>query len=282
LGLAQTLAGAGRFDEASEIWLQVIGDDEVEPEDRITAAFDLANVRRAQYRFEESIAALEKVQPEVQEERIRESLSLITRAMSALELGEQDRASRWIEEAITRAAGGMTRYWFARGLLDLSRDRTEAVLETARQIREYQRPQRRAGDETERKAAAYLEGWAALRRGDAAAATARFEESVRLSGYSYVIYERGLAEALRAQGDLQRAAEAAEKALAFRDAGEMRLDLEPDRARAQLLLARILDERGDKDASRAAAQRFLDRWANAAVEHPDVRLARKLAGVDRR
>ncbi|HEY7816940.1 MAG TPA: tetratricopeptide repeat protein, partial [Vicinamibacteria bacterium] len=230
LGLAQTLAGAGRFDEASEIWLQVIGDDEVEPEDRITAAFDLANVRRAQYRFEESIAALEKVQPEIHEEGIRESLSLITRAMSALELGGSDRASRWIEEAITRAAGGMTRYWFARGLLDLSQDRTEAVLETARQIREYQRPQRREGDETERKAAAYLEGWAALRRGDAAAATARFEESVRLSGYSYVIYERGLAEALRAQGDLQRAAEAAEKALAFRDAGEMRLDLEPDRA----------------------------------------------------
>jgi serine/threonine-protein kinase len=279
LGLAQTLSGAGRLDEASEIWTSVIGDKEVEPEDRITAAFDLANLRRAQYRFEESIAALEKVTAEVHEERIRESLSLITRAMSAMELERPDRASKWIDDAITQATGGMTRYWFARGLLELSQDRTDAVLATARQIREYQRPQRPRGDETERKAAACLEGWAALRRRDAATATTRFEESVGLPGYSYVIYERGLAEALRAKGDLERAAEAAEKALSFRDAGEMRLDLEPDRARAQLLLAQILDERGEKDRSRIAAQRFLDRWANAAVEHPDVRLARKLAGV---
>ena len=84
----------------------------------------------------------------------------------------------------------------------------------------------------------------------------------------------------RASGDLERAAEVAERAVSFRDPSEVRLDLELERARAQLLLARVLAERGDESRSKSAAQAFVDRWGGAKVEaeHPDLRLARELLG----
>jgi serine/threonine-protein kinase len=281
LGLAETIALAGRFREASEIWSDIVDEEDVEPEDRITAAFDLANVRRAQYRFEESLPPLQKLEVEIRAERIREPLSLVTRAMSAMELGRYDMAARWIDEAIEKASGALTRYWFARGLLELSRGQLDDLSRTARQIREYKRPQGPEGDEIERKAAAYLEGWAALKRGDTEVALARFEESTRTSGYSYALYDLGLATALGASGDLKRAAEVAERAVSFRDPSEVRLDLELDRARAQLLLARVLAEQGEGSRSRSAAQEFVDRWvgANLDAEHPDLRLARGLLGA---
>jgi tetratricopeptide (TPR) repeat protein/tRNA A-37 threonylcarbamoyl transferase component Bud32 len=280
LGLAQTIALAGRFDEASEIWSAILADGDVETEDRITAALDLAHARRAQYRFEESLLPLEELEVEIREEGIRESLSLVTRAMSAIELGRHDTAARWIDEAIERAPGAATRYWFARGQLELARGRLDEVLRTARQIREYQRQQGPEGNEIERKAAAYLEGWAALRLGDTATALARFEESTGISGYSYTLYDLGLAEALSAAGDLNRAAEVAERAASYRDPSEVRLDLALDRRRAQLLLARILAQQGESSRSRSAAQAFLGRWGGARGEalHPDLRLGRELSG----
>jgi eukaryotic-like serine/threonine-protein kinase len=281
LGLAETIALAGRFGEASEIWSEIVDGEDVEPEEKITAAFDLANVRRAQYRFEESFLPLERLEKEIRAEGIREPLSLVTRAMSAIELGRTDVAARWIDEAIEKASGAATRYWFARGLLEISRGQLDDALGTARQIRDYKRPQGPEGDEIERKAAAYLEGCVALKREDTEVALARFEESTRASGYSYALYELGLAQALRASGDLKRAAEVAERAVSFRDPSEVRLDLDLDRARAQLLLARVLAELGEKSRSRSAAQTFVDRWAGANVEddHPDLRLARELLGA---
>ncbi len=281
LGLAETIALAGRFGEASEIWSELVDDKGVEPEEKITAAFDLANVRRAQYRFEESLLPLEKLENEIHAEGIREPLSLVTRAMSAIELGRYDVAARWIDEAIEKATGATTRYWFARGLLEISRGQLDEALGTARQIRDYKRPQGPEGAEIERKAAVYLEGCVALKRGDTEVALARFEESTRASGYSYALYELGLAQALRASGDLKRAGEVAERAVSFRDPSEVRLDLELDRARAQLLLARVLAELGEKTRSQSAAQAFVDRWAGEKVEaeHPDLRLARELLGA---
>ncbi len=249
LGLAETIALAGRLREASEIWSDLVEEEDVEPEERITAAFDLANVWRAEHRFEESLLPLEKLDAEIRAEGIREPLSLVTRAMSAIELGRFDVAARWIDEAIGKASGALTRYWFARGLLELSRGQLDDALATARQIREYKRPQGPEGEEIERKAAAYLEGRVALKRGDTEAALNHFEESTGASGYAYALYELGLAEALAASGDLERAAEVAERAVSFRDPSEVRLDLELERARAQLLLARVLDEQGDESRS---------------------------------
>jgi serine/threonine protein kinase/tetratricopeptide (TPR) repeat protein len=279
LGLAQTVALSGRFAEANGIWTDVLDDARVEPEDRITAAFDLANVRRAEYRFEESLAPLQRLEPEIREEGIREPLALVTRAMSAIELGRYDAAARWIDEAIEKATVTGTRYRFARGLLQLKRGQLDQVLDTAREIRALA-AQGSDGKETERKAAAYLEGSVALSRRDYAAARERFEESVRLEGYAYALYDVGLAEALRGAGDLGRAAEVAERAVSFRDPSEVRLDLELDRARAQLLLARLLAERGDGAASGDAARAFLERVGSAAAEgqHEDLRLARELLG----
>ncbi len=282
LGLAQTIALSGRFAEASEIWTALLDDARVEPEDRITAAFDLANVRRAEYRFEESLAPLQRLEPEIREEGIREPLALVTRAMSAMELGRDDAAARWIDEAIEKATGTGTRYRFARGLLQLKGGQLDQALDTAREIRSRATPGS-DGRDTERKAAAYLEGSVALARRDTETARERFDESVRLEGYMYALYDVGLAEALRAAGDLSGAAEVAERAVSFRDPSEVRLDLELGRARAQLLLARLLAERGDPTASANAARAFLERVGGGAAEdeHEDLRLARELLGRSR-
>ncbi len=283
VGLSQTIALSGRFDEASRISAELVADSQIEPEDRITAALDLAYVRRAEYRFEESMAPLLELESEIREERIREPLALVTRAMSAMELGRDDVAARWIEEAIEKATGPSTRYRFARGLLQLKRGQLDQVLETVRQIRE-QAGDGSNGKATEGKAAAFLEGHVALARGDAEAAIERFEESVRLEGYPYALYDVGLAEALRAEGDLARAEEVVKRAVSYRDASEVRLDLELGRARAQLLLARILSERGDTEASKSVVRTYLDRIGSGVSErdHPDLRLARELFGESRK
>jgi serine/threonine protein kinase/predicted Zn-dependent protease len=278
VGLSQTIALSGRFEEASRLSAELMADKEVEPEDRITAAFDLANVRRAEYRFEESLAPLSALEREIREERIREPLALATRAMSAMELGRDDEAARWLDEAVEKATGPSSRYRFARGLLHLKRGELDQVLETAKQIREHA-AEGPSGKATESKAAAFLEGRVALARGNAEAAIERFEESVRLEGYPYALYDAGLAEALLAAGDLSRAEESVRRAVTYRDPSEVRLDLELGRSRAQLLLARILAERGDVDSSKKAAQAYLDRVGSpgSKSDHPDVRLARELA-----
>jgi eukaryotic-like serine/threonine-protein kinase len=282
VGLSQTIALSGRFDEASRISAELMADGEVEPEDRITAAFDLAHIRRAEYRFEESMVPLQELEPQIREERIRESLSLVTRAMSAMELGREEVAARWIDEAVEKATGPSTRYRFARGLLQLKRGQLDQVLESAREIRG-QGTDDSNGKATAGKAAAFLEGQVALARGDARAAVERFEESVRLEGYPYALYDAGLAEALRAAGDLARAEEVVKRAVSYRDPSEVRLDLELGRAKAQLLLARILAERGDVGSSQTVARAYLDRVGSAGWgrDHPDLRLAQKLLGENR-
>ncbi|HEY7818745.1 MAG TPA: tetratricopeptide repeat protein, partial [Vicinamibacteria bacterium] len=199
-----------------------------------------------------------------------------------MELGRDEVAARWIDEAVEKATGPSTRYRFTRGLLQWKRGQLDQVLETARQMRE-QGSEESNGKSTEEKAAAFLEGRVALSRGDAEAAIERFEESVRLEGYPYALYDAGLAEALAAAGDLARAEEVVKRAVSYRDPSEVRLDLELPRARAQLLLASILAERGDLESARSVARAYLDRLGSTASrsEHPDVRRARELLGESR-
>jgi tetratricopeptide (TPR) repeat protein len=282
VGLSQTIALSGRFDEASRLSAELVADPQVEPEDRITAALDLAHMRRAEYRFEESMEPLQELDTLIREERIREPLALVTRGMSAMELGRDDVAARWIDEAVEKATGPSTRYQFFRGLLQWKRGQLGQALETARQIREAA-SEDSSGKSTEKKAAAFLEGRVSLSRGDANGAIERFEESVRLEGYPYALYDAGLAEAFQAAGDLARAEEAVKRAVSYRDPGEVRLDLELPRARAQLLLARILAERGDVESSKSVARAYLDRLGSVGSksDHPDVRQARELLGESR-
>ncbi len=74
----------------------------------------------------------------------------------------------------------------------------------------------------------------------------------------------------RDTGDLERAAQLAAQASNDRDAGDLRLDLELDRARAHLLHAEILAESGADDEARAQAQRFIARWQSAAPDLPEI------------
>ena len=92
----------------------------------------------------------------------------------------------------------------------------------------------------------------------------------------------GLARLYQATGDLERAVELANSAVDYQNSGdyqasgELRLDLELDRARAKLLLAEILAEQGEVDESGKIAQEFLTRWQDAAADLPEVIRAKEL------
>jgi hypothetical protein len=54
-----------------------------------------------------------------------------------------------------------------------------------------------------------------------------------------------------------------------RDAGDPRLDLELDRAKALLLHAEILAGQGRLQQARELAREFLDRWRDAPTDRPE-------------
>jgi hypothetical protein len=94
-----------------------------------------------------------------------------------------------------------------------------------------------AADQTERKAARYLEGRLRLARGDATGALEAFDGAVAGHGYEYDLYQVGRAAALESLGDVPQAAHALELALAKPDPDDPRLDLELARKRARARLA---------------------------------------------
>jgi hypothetical protein len=116
-----------------------------------------------------------------------------------------------------------------------------------------------------------------LHAGEAAKAVGALEKVVAMPGYQYAIYKLGLAQALSAAGRNAEALVLARAAVAERDAGEVRLDLEPDRSRALLLEAEILAALGRKSDAQARARDFLRRWSNATPGHRDLARAARIA-----
>ena len=128
-------------------------------------------------------------------------------------------------------------------------------------------------------AANYLNGLSALQQDDLTAASAHLTAAVDGIGYRYAVYELGLARLYQVTGELERAKELAEFAADYHDSGELRLDLELDRARSLLLLAEILVEQGALEEGRARAQEFVDRWKNANADLPEIIRAKELIAV---
>lgn len=279
LGLARSRYLIGEQAAAEALFAALIDDAQQPARFRIDAAFDLAGLLRGQGRFDAALRPLQAIEGAVREEGLFTAMLLSTLGLTELERGNLERAADLIAQSVEESPGVPTRYLFARGLLELRRQDYDAVRLTAAAIDDHA-----AGpddpDRTERKAAAYLRGLGALQERDLPTASRELALAMDSEGYHYAVYELGLAELALLDGELTRAAELAGQALAARDPGDLRFDLELDRARAQLLHARILRDMGRLDDARAAATRFVQRWRSAGEDRPELAVAAEILAAD--
>ncbi len=237
LGLARSLYLQDRFDEAETHWRGLVENGDAAAQHRIDAAFDLAGVFRGQSRLADAIDILEAVDEPMRQEGLYTATMLSTLGLLQLDAGNPDRAATLIDSAIAESPGVATRHLFARGIFEIKTGRFEAVEATAAEIRSLALPPDDP-DRTEDKAASYLLGLAALGSANPEMAGPLFEDALSLDGYDYALYALGHANYLAATGELQAAADVAGRAVADRDPGDLRLDLEHERAAA----ARLRDE----------------------------------------
>jgi tetratricopeptide (TPR) repeat protein len=243
-------------------------------------------VLRAQGRFADSVRPLQELEPLIQKEYVRESMALSERAVALAELGQFAESARLVGLAIERSQGVPTRYLFAQGVVYLMQGDPAGARAVAAAIRSQELPQDSPQDavvvrEAATRAAAYLDGMADLRSGNASKASATLARVLELPGYQYTIYRLGLAQSLFSQGKLAEALETTRAAALERDAGDIRLDLELDRSRALLLEAEILAALEQQPAAAARAREFLRRWSNSEPSHPDRVRAEQLAEITR-
>jgi tetratricopeptide (TPR) repeat protein/TolB-like protein len=275
VSLARVDALRGHGEEARRRLARLADDAQALPRHRIDAAFDLAGLLRARGQFREAARVLGRLETPLREEQVREAMALSTRGTSLMEVGDLHLARTLIDKAIERSPGVPTRYLFARGLLELRQGHVAKVRATAAKILEGAPPPDNPS-RTADKAAACLTGLASLASGDSARAIDDLTRAVTLSGYEYGIYGLDLGRAYLAAGKLPEALAAARQAAAPLNPAEPRLDLELDRARALILLARIHARMGRTAESAGGARAFLELWAQADPGLPDVGEARKL------
>jgi predicted Zn-dependent protease len=286
LALAQTQVLLGNWSEAQRLLAALADDSNVVAAYRIDATFDLSGLRRAEGQFASASDLLQRLEPELRKESIREAMALSERGLAQAELGRFDEAERLINLATSRSPGVPTRYLFARGTLMLMRGDAARARVVASEIRNLPVPGDNPQDaaivrEAVLKAATYLEGLADLYAGDAAKSAEVLERAVALPGYQYSIYKLGLARALLAAGKPAEALKLARAAGSERDAGDLRLDLELDRSRAILLEAEILERLGQPAGAKERAREFLRRWRGAAPGQQDRLRAEQLVQTRR-
>ncbi len=267
----------GQLRAAESLLMDLVRNGSAPPKDRVDAVFDLASVLRCQGRFREAAEALDSMAREIEEEQVREAMALSIQGTSLAEIGDLRAARRQIDRAIDRSPGVPTRYLFARGVVELRQGDVAAARRTANEIVEFALPPDDP-DRTEDKAAAYLEGMAMLADGAPEEAIDRLSLAVASQGYEYAIYRLGLAEAYLAAGRYPEAMAAARQTSESFDPSAPRLDLELDRIRAVLLLAKINAAMDRPDKASARAGEFLSQWRKADPGLPDVAAAKKLTG----
>lgn len=279
LGLARSNFMLGNNDSAKALWQQLVDDTSQAAGFRIDAAFDFAGVLRGEGQFAASTEVLDSVIDIVREEGLRTAMMLSIKGSNELEVGNHEQATALIEQAIAESPGVATRYLFARGLLEMRLGHLDQLQNTVAEIRALALPPEDP-DRTEDKAASFLSGLAALDENNLESATNEFARAVELDGYEYAIYSIGRARLHLATNELEDAARRAVDAINARDPGDLRLDLEFDRATAILLHAEILDALGSTSEARQEAQRFLTRWQTASPQARELLQARELAAAD--
>jgi len=278
LGLARSNFMAGAINDAKSLWLQLIDDSNQAAGYRIDAAFDLAGILRGGGQFLDASSPLDGVNEIVRQEALRTAMMLSTLGLNELELGDYGQAAALIEQAIAESPGVATRYLFARGMLELRLDRLDQLQNTVAEIRALALPSDDP-DRTEDKAASYLLGLAALKHGDLDVAASELALAVEQDGYEYAIYSFALAQQRFAANNLVEAESIARNALSARNPGDLRLDLELDRARGTLLLAEILNAIGSTAQAQQEAQTFIDRWQQTSSQAPELQRAYELLSV---
>jgi tetratricopeptide (TPR) repeat protein/class 3 adenylate cyclase len=265
----------GQRAAAERLLITVVNDSRASPRLRNDAAFALADVRRAEGRFRDAAKVLESIEESLSAEKVREAMAYSIRAVSAAETGDFSQALYLIKRALEHSPGVPTRYLFAEGIVQLRMKQLAGVRETTRKIRERALP---AGnpDRTEDKAAAYLNGKAMLLEKKTDDAIRELAHSVEMHGYEYSNYRLALAEAYASSGRAKEAREQARLVIQTNDYVNPRLDLELDRNRAHLLLARVEKEVGNKSEAAAQTRKFLQAWSAADSSVADVSAAREL------
>jgi serine/threonine-protein kinase len=246
---------------------------------RITAAFDLAALYRSEGRFRAAAQALAALGPEIAAERVREPMALTVRGLSRLELGDPAGARRLLDAAVERSVDHRHRHLcalFAHGMLELRQERWDAIEKAVHQLRSSVAPPDDP-NRGEEKAAACLLGLRWLAAGRPGPAIDELSRAVALKGDECSLYRLGLAQAYLAAGRLPEALAAASEAANWRDPADPRLDLELERGRALLVLARAQEAMGKPLEAAASARQFLERWAKADSSLPDLAEARRLA-----
>ncbi len=284
LGQARAQVLLGDWTDAERQFRAVATSGDVPLINRIDAAFDLSALLRASGRFSDSLEPLEELEPQIRKESIREAMALTERGIAEAKLGKFMEADKLIARAIElgRSPGPATRYLFARGRTLLMRGDVSGVRAVAEEIRSQRIPDGDSEDanlarQDAARSAAWLDAMADLLAGEASKAVRALEQVVAMPGYQYSIYKLGLAQALSAAGRNAEALVLARAAVAERDPGDIRLDLEPDRTQALLLEAEILATLGRKSAAIARARDFLQRWSNADPGHRDLARAARIA-----
>ncbi|MGD9599097.1 MAG: tetratricopeptide repeat protein [Steroidobacteraceae bacterium] len=284
LALAQSETVAGDWTAAGSRLAALAADPEAPMVFRIDAGFALNGLRLAQGRFAAAIEPLRRLTPGIQQEEVRVALSLVQQARAQAERGKFPEAAALVEKAIGQAPGYATRYLFARGTLARLRGQPAGLRAAAAAIRD----QEIAGTdqfavlarEDAARAAAFLDGVASLSAGDAEAAVERLTQVAAMPGYQYASYDLALAQALFESGRGSDALARAREAAAWREPGDLRLDLELDRTRALLLEAEILAASGRRAQAAERAREFLRRWQPDDPAQAERVRAERLAGED--
>jgi tetratricopeptide (TPR) repeat protein len=283
LALAESEALEESWD-AAESRLVALADDRQAPAAfRIDAAFALNGVRLARGQFAAAAEPLVALEPEIGKEGIRVAMALAQRGRSSAERGDYSAAASLTRQAVEHAPTPATRYLYALGTVRLMQGDAAGARQAASKIRAQVFDEVDAGaklwKEDAERAAAYLDGMAMLASGAFAKAAEALEQAVAMPGYSYGVYELGLARARLAAGRPADALPLARTAATVRDPGDVRLDLGIDRSRALLLEAEILARLGRNAEARERAAAFLRRWASDDPRQADQRRAMQLSAA---
>lgn len=282
LGESEVIDGA--WSEADARLSMLVADADAPTVFRIDAAFALNGLRLARGRFAASIEPLRQLAPLIEREHVREAMALAQQGRAQAERGRYGEAAALIRRAIERSPGAATRYLFARGNLAQLQGDANNVRAAATAIRRQtisgNDQHAKLSREDAARAAAYLDGVAALAAGDSAQAIERLTQAAAMPGYRYAVYELAFAQALLAAGRAAEALPRARDAAKTRDPGDFRLDLEIDRTRAVLLEAEILAAQGQNAAAAERARAFLRRWdAEDLTQGDRVRAEQIVAGA---
>ena len=269
-GYADALTG--NLPSAMATFRAMAGSADMSDSDRITAAFEWANLLRAVGQCAEATRVLDQVHDEIAQEQIRVPLALALRGYCALDVGDAASARKFAQQALDQSGERRTRYLFLRGLAELEASDLQAAAATIKEIAAQQ--DAADTDRSSEKAALYLTGLLQLARNQPGTAAESLERAMQANGREYELYRLGYAQALAAAGDNSRALEVASSAAVAPDPMDPRLDLELSRRRAALLQVRLMSLEPKGNSSELARQ-LTELWS---ASDPNFRFRSELLG----